>query len=242
MQWNSTWQLKEMNQLNCYWIELIWIELNWFELNWFELIWIDLNWFELIWIELNWFELIWIELIWIGGEQTEDELHLLVTFHNLSAPYTVDCSGAYIEIERESNGFHARWCGSPIAAQVRVQSNTRALINTRWFISFHLIHSIPIHFAVISKEASAPTSFSRVPTSAFPFSLNHRKCKRKCNRKWRSSAPDSLPTSKVHRSIVIQSDLIDWKLDCISVVDLRRADADPHQRSGAYSSVQRSVG
>lgn len=37
-----------------------------------------------------------------------------MTFHNLSAPYTVDCAGAYVEIEREGNGFEARWCGNPI--------------------------------------------------------------------------------------------------------------------------------
>ena len=30
--------------------------------------------------------------------QTEKNLYLLVTFHNLSAPFTVDCEGAYIEV------------------------------------------------------------------------------------------------------------------------------------------------
>ena len=39
---------------------------------------------------------------------------MLVTFHNLSAPYTVDCEGAYIEVERERNGFEARWCGNRV--------------------------------------------------------------------------------------------------------------------------------
>merc|ERR1719431_300138 len=34
--------------------------------------------------------------------QTEKNLYLLVTFHNLSAPFTVDCEGAYIEVEREN--------------------------------------------------------------------------------------------------------------------------------------------
>ncbi|TRY69223.1 hypothetical protein TCAL_01395 [Tigriopus californicus] len=29
-----------------------------------------------------------------------------------SAPFTVDCQGAYIEVERENNGFEARWCGN----------------------------------------------------------------------------------------------------------------------------------
>ena len=46
--------------------------------------------------------------------QTENGLYLLVTFHNLSAPYTVDCEGAYIEVERENNGFEARWCGNRV--------------------------------------------------------------------------------------------------------------------------------
>jgi hypothetical protein len=41
-------------------------------------------------------------------------LYLLVTFHNLSAPFTVDCEGAYIEVERENNGFDARWCGNRV--------------------------------------------------------------------------------------------------------------------------------
>ena len=30
--------------------------------------------------------------------QTEKNLYLLVPFHNLSAPFTVDCEGAYIEV------------------------------------------------------------------------------------------------------------------------------------------------
>ena len=46
--------------------------------------------------------------------QTESDLYLLVTFHNLSAPFTVDCEGAYIEVERENNGFEARWCGNRV--------------------------------------------------------------------------------------------------------------------------------
>jgi len=46
--------------------------------------------------------------------KTEPGLHLLATFHNLSAPYTVDCEGAYIEVERENNGFEARWCGKRV--------------------------------------------------------------------------------------------------------------------------------
>ena len=44
--------------------------------------------------------------------ETDPELYLLVTFHNLSAPFTVDCEGAFIQVEREWNGFEARWCGS----------------------------------------------------------------------------------------------------------------------------------
>ena len=39
---------------------------------------------------------------------------MLVTFHNLSAPFTVECEGAYIEVERENNGFDARWCGNRV--------------------------------------------------------------------------------------------------------------------------------
>ena len=50
--------------------------------------------------------------------QTEADLYLLVTFHNLSAPFTVECEGAYIEVEREKNGFEARWCGNRVT-QVR---------------------------------------------------------------------------------------------------------------------------
>ena len=43
---------------------------------------------------------------------TEPGLYLLMTFHNLGAPFTVDCEGAFIEVERERNGFEARWCGN----------------------------------------------------------------------------------------------------------------------------------
>ena len=32
----------------------------------------------------------------------------------MSAPYTVECEGAYIEVERENNGFEARWCGNRV--------------------------------------------------------------------------------------------------------------------------------
>ena len=39
---------------------------------------------------------------------------MLATFHNLSAPHTVECEGAYIEVERENNGFEARWCGNRV--------------------------------------------------------------------------------------------------------------------------------
>merc|ERR1719350_613842 len=46
--------------------------------------------------------------------KTETGLYLLATFQNLSAPYTVECEGAYIEVERENNGFEARWCGNKI--------------------------------------------------------------------------------------------------------------------------------
>ena len=38
----------------------------------------------------------------------------MATFHNLSAPFTLDCTGAYIEVERENNGFEARWCGERV--------------------------------------------------------------------------------------------------------------------------------
>ncbi|XP_068222974.1 uro-adherence factor A-like [Palaemon carinicauda] len=46
--------------------------------------------------------------------RTEPGLYLIMTFHNLSAAYTVDCHGAYIEVERENNGYDARWCGSRV--------------------------------------------------------------------------------------------------------------------------------
>ena len=46
--------------------------------------------------------------------QTDPGLYLLITFHNLSAPHTVDCTGAFIEIERDNNGYEARWCGNKI--------------------------------------------------------------------------------------------------------------------------------
>lgn len=47
--------------------------------------------------------------------RTEPGLYLLMTFHNLSAAYTVDCHGAYIEVERENNGYDARWCGNRVS-------------------------------------------------------------------------------------------------------------------------------
>jgi len=47
--------------------------------------------------------------------QTERNLYLLMTFQNLSAPFTVDCVGAYIAIERENNGFEAKWCGNRVS-------------------------------------------------------------------------------------------------------------------------------
>ncbi|XP_064081454.1 uncharacterized protein LOC135198026 [Macrobrachium nipponense] len=46
--------------------------------------------------------------------RTEPGLYLLMTLHNLSAAYTVDCHGAYIEVERENNGYDARWCGNRV--------------------------------------------------------------------------------------------------------------------------------
>ena len=54
--------------------------------------------------------------------QTESDLYLLVTFHNLSAPFTVDCEGAYIEVERENNGFEARWCGNRVTQVTRLEN------------------------------------------------------------------------------------------------------------------------
>ena len=50
---------------------------------------------------------------------------MLVTFHNLSAPFTVECEGAYIEVEREKNGFEARWCGNRVT-QVRPNYHFRS--------------------------------------------------------------------------------------------------------------------
>lgn len=54
--------------------------------------------------------------------QTEPNLYMLITFHNLSAAYTVDCYGAYIEVERENNGYDARWCGNRVSEVSRLQS------------------------------------------------------------------------------------------------------------------------
>ena len=59
--------------------------------------------------------------------QTESDLYLLVTFHNLSAPFTVDCEGAYIEVERENNGFEARWCGNRVTQVNKVELLLRSL-------------------------------------------------------------------------------------------------------------------
>ncbi|KAG7155863.1 hypothetical protein Hamer_G011994 [Homarus americanus] len=50
--------------------------------------------------------------------KTEQGLYLLMTFHNLSASYSVDCNGAYIEVERENNGYDARWCGNRVSEPV----------------------------------------------------------------------------------------------------------------------------
>ncbi|KAF2367374.1 CUB domain [Trinorchestia longiramus] len=47
--------------------------------------------------------------------KTEPGLFLLMHFQNLSAPYSVDCQGAYIEVERENNGYDARYCGNRVA-------------------------------------------------------------------------------------------------------------------------------
>jgi len=44
--------------------------------------------------------------------ETESNLYLLMTFHNLSAPFTVDCEGAYIEVVRDS--YESRWCGNRV--------------------------------------------------------------------------------------------------------------------------------
>ena len=51
--------------------------------------------------------------------QTKPDLYLLVTFRNISAPYSVDCEGAYIEVERENDGYQARWCGTNLDPEVR---------------------------------------------------------------------------------------------------------------------------
>jgi len=56
--------------------------------------------------------------------QTEPGLYLLITFHNLSAPHTVDCTGAFIEIERENNGFEARWCGNKVGQVITITNFT----------------------------------------------------------------------------------------------------------------------
>ena len=64
--------------------------------------------------------------------QTESDLYLLVTFHNLSAPFTVECEGAYIEVERENNGFEARWCGNRVT-QVMVTLFDLLLVQSQYF-------------------------------------------------------------------------------------------------------------
>jgi hypothetical protein len=46
--------------------------------------------------------------------ETDKNLYLLVRFHNLSAPVTVKCEGAFIEVEREQHGYEARWCGNRV--------------------------------------------------------------------------------------------------------------------------------
>ena len=57
---------------------------------------------------------------------TEENMYLLVTFYNLSAPYTIECKGAYIEVERERNGFKARWCGNKMTTVIRYLTNYHA--------------------------------------------------------------------------------------------------------------------
>ncbi|XP_037077152.1 uncharacterized protein LOC119098336 [Pollicipes pollicipes] len=81
--------------------------------------------------------------------QTEPHLYLLVTLHNLSAPLTSDCADAYIEVERENDGFEARWCGNRVR-----QSGTRP----------HLVFArgevrIAVHSDGAAQPGSLPTGF-----------------------------------------------------------------------------------
>ena len=61
-----------------------------------------------------------------------------MTFHNLSAPFTVDCEGAYIEVERENNGFEARWCGNRVTQVIIIPFTVTIRIQTLLQISFTL--------------------------------------------------------------------------------------------------------
>ncbi|CAG7668620.1 unnamed protein product [Allacma fusca] len=46
--------------------------------------------------------------------------YLLLTFNNLSAPYSTDCSEAYVALQKDT-GYESRWCGN------RRQANSRPM-------------------------------------------------------------------------------------------------------------------
>lgn len=179
------------------------------------------------------FELKWIDNFFM---QTEPGLHLLMTFHNLSAPYTVDCAGAYVEIEREGNGFEARWCGNPIGqVRIHIRDSDNEDIYT-WFIN--------------SNVECAPTWYSQDPRWECRSSTTDR-CSR---RRWRTRrAPDtwwnhfrrpvSLPTLRVISLKRHISNFLYLTVHLISVIDLHDAGQyTAFQRSQAYSSVNRRIG
>ncbi|XP_032786131.2 uncharacterized protein LOC116923726 isoform X1 [Daphnia magna] len=106
--------------------------------------------------------------------KTDPGLHLLLTFHNMSAPYTLDCAGAYVEIEREGNGFEARWCGKPIGQQrgvrshvifarsevrVSVYNNKQTLMQHQMAVGVEGINSLESQPSPVNDQL-APTGFS----------------------------------------------------------------------------------
>ncbi|XP_057375613.1 uncharacterized protein LOC130696548 isoform X2 [Daphnia carinata] len=105
--------------------------------------------------------------------KTDPGLHLLLTFHNMSAPYTLDCAGAYVEIEREGNGFEARWCGKPIGqrgvrshvifarseVRVSVYNNRRTLLQHQIAVGGEGINSLESQPSPVNDQL-APTGFS----------------------------------------------------------------------------------
>ena len=136
------------------------------------------------------------------SQQTDPGLHLLLTFHNLSAPYTVDCAGAYVEIEREGNGFEARWCGNPIGQVIQPPN----------YIRYHPTIMDLITPLVCSREESGRTSSSPAQRSESPSTVTKTpyskirsipaRAATLSTRNWPLTnpfhLPDSVPISKVN--------------------------------------------